>query len=137
MLVTAILVRWGIVPTIACNGVQAVLLAQRQDFDFILMDIIMPVMNGVLATAKIRQAEREKPACPQVPIVAYTVLDLGANQAQLARVGLTAVLPKPCSSISLQSCLEFWCPDRLSVAGEEDLKSPSGRPLARDGRTRA
>lgn len=116
MLVTAILLRWGIVPAIACNGEQAVLLAQRHAFDFVLMDIMMPVMNGVIATARIRQLERESSAPGQVPIVAYTSLDLSTDPSQLERVGLSAVLPKPCSSTALQACLERWCPG-LSLRG--------------------
>ena len=68
MLVTAVLTRWGIVPTIACNGEQAVLISERQAFDIVLMDMLMPVMDGVVATAKIRQAERENPLRGQVPI---------------------------------------------------------------------
>lgn len=119
LLVCAVLERWRLVPTIACNGSQAVIIAQRQSFDIVLMDILMPVMDGVVATAKIRQAEREnplqKPVQKPVPIVAYTSLDLGADPVWLARVGLTAVLPKPCNALSLQTCLARWCPDRFVV----------------------
>jgi len=115
MQVSAVLMRWGIVPTLACNGEQAVKLAERRDFDLVLMDILMPVMDGVVATAKIRQFERENPTRASVPIVAYTSLDLGTDRARWARVGLTAVLPKPCSATSLQSCLAQWCPDRFAV----------------------
>lgn len=115
MLVTAVLTRWGIVPTIACDGAQAVLITERQDFDIVLMDILMPVMDGVVATAKIRQAERENPLRTQVPIVAYTSLDLGKDPVRLARVGLSAILPKPCSAESLQTCLARWCPNKFVV----------------------
>ncbi len=113
MAVTSALVRWGIVPTMACNGEQAVKLAERCEFDFVLMDILMPVMDGVVATARIRQFERENPTRAAVPIVAYTSLDLGPDTAHLARVGLSAVLPKPCSATALLSCLAFWCPHRF------------------------
>lgn len=113
MLVTAVLTRWGIVPTIACDGAQAVQIAERQHFDIVLMDLLMPVMDGVVATAKIRQAERENPLRAQVPIVAYTSLDLGSDPTRMARVGWTAVLPKPCSAITLRACLARWCPDRF------------------------
>lgn len=115
MLVTTVLTRWGIVPTIACNGAQAVLVIERQNFDIVLMDMLMPVMDGVVATAKIRQAERESPLRAQVPIIAYTSLNLGTDPGLLARVGLTAVLPKPCSPSSLQACLARSCPDRFLV----------------------
>lgn len=115
LLVTAVLTRWGIVPTIACNGSQAVIIAERHSFDIVIMDILMPVMDGVVATAKIRQAERENPLREPVPIVAYTSLDLGAYPERLARVGLTAILHKPCNATSLQNCLARWCPDKFPV----------------------
>lgn len=115
MLVTAVLTRWGIVPTIACDGEQAVRITERQDFDIVLMDMLMPVMDGVVATARIRQAERENPLRVQVPIVAYTSLDLGSDTERLAQIGLTAILAKPCSATSLQACLARWCPDKFWV----------------------
>jgi CheY-like chemotaxis protein len=117
MLVNAILMRWGLVPTIACNGKQAVQLAETHDFDLVLMDILMPVMDGIVATAKIRQIEREKLSRLPVPIVAYTSLDLGSDGTQLARVGLSAVLAKPCNSTSMRLCLERWCPDKFGPGG--------------------
>lgn len=113
LLVTTVLSRWGIVPTVASDGAQAVQIAAQQAFDIVLMDILMPVMDGVTATAKIRQAERDNPARAPMPIVAYTSMNLGANSALLHRVGLTAVLAKPCNRSTLQSCLAQHCPDRF------------------------
>ncbi len=113
MQVNAVLMRWSLLPTIACNGAQAVQLAGRHDFDLVLMDILMPVMDGIVATAKIRQIEREQLSRRPVPIVAYTSRELVADGAQLARVGLSAVLAKPCSAASLRQCLERWCPDKF------------------------
>lgn len=113
MLVNAVLMRWSLVPTIACNGAQAVALAGRHDYDLVLMDVLMPVMDGIVATAKIRQLEREKLKRRPVPIVAYTSLDLVADGAQLERVGLSAVLAKPCTAASMRMCLERWCPDKF------------------------
>jgi two-component system sensor histidine kinase BarA len=115
MLLTAVLMRWGIVPTMACDGAQAVRIAEQQAFDIVFMDMVMPEMDGVVATAKIRQMEREHPQRTPVPIIAYTSLDLSAHPEQLARVGLTSVLPKPCTLGALQVCLESWCPDRFGA----------------------
>jgi CheY-like chemotaxis protein len=113
ILVSAVLGQWGITPAIACNGAQAVQILGRQDFDIVFMDLFMPVMDGMAATAKIRQAEREEPGRAQVPIVAYTSLDLNADPIHLSRVGLTAVLAKPCSPTTMQSCLALHCPDKF------------------------
>ena len=114
MLVAAVLARWGIVPTIACNGEQAVRITQRQGFDLVLMDVLMPVMDGIVATARIRQAEREDPQRMPMPIIAYTSLDLGTHPERLARVGLSAVLAKPCSATTLGQCLAQWCGSKFA-----------------------
>lgn len=116
LLVKAVLHRWDIVPTMAENGERAALLAMSCEFDLILMDMVMPVMDGVVATARIRQFERENPTRPPLPIVAYTSLDLISAKFSLRDLGLTAVLAKPCSPSSLRLCLERWCPDRFFAA---------------------
>ncbi len=126
MLVTAVLTRWGVVPTIACNGEQAVRIAAQQDFDIVLMDMLMPVMDGVVATARIRQAERENPVREQVPIIAYTSLNLGADPQRLAQIGLTAILPKPCNASTLRACLERWCPQTLGGQSGAQTGAPPG-----------
>lgn len=114
MLVVAVLARWGIVPAIACNGEQAVRITQQQGFDPVLMDVLMPVMDGIVATARIRQAEREDPLRTPMPIIAYTSLDLGTHPERLARVGLSAVLAKPCSATTLGQCLAQWCGSKFA-----------------------
>jgi two-component system, sensor histidine kinase len=111
MLVTAMLLRWNIVPTMACDGLQAVRLAERRHFDCILMDLQLPVVDGIVATALIRQDQRENPSRPVTPVVAYTALDLGAVSTRLQRVGWTAVLHKPCTPLALRNCLALCCPD--------------------------
>lgn len=111
-LVTGLLLKWGIVPTLAGNGEQAVLLTQRRGFDLVIMNILMPVMDGVVATAKIRQFERENLLEQPVPIVAYSAQDLSSVKVPLEHAGVTAVLYKPCSASSLRSCLAFCCPGR-------------------------
>ena len=110
------LARWDIVPTMACNGAQAVILAERTGFDIVLMDLLMPVMGGVAATAEMRQAECQKGVREQRPIVACTSLDPATDPRWTARVGFSAVLRKPCTAMELQKCLARWCPDKFLVS---------------------
>mgnify|MGYP001303913516 CR=1 FL=1 len=55
--------------TSAKNGLEAVDLAETQEFDLILMDIQMPKMDGITAMKKIRQGHN--PACPILAVTAY------------------------------------------------------------------
>lgn len=114
LLVTGLLLKWGIVPTPVCKGEHAVQLVQRQGFDVVIMNFLMPDVDGVVATARIRQFERENARGTPVPIVAYSALDLDSMSVQLQRLGVTAVLSRPCCSASLRSCLDFCADARHS-----------------------
>jgi hypothetical protein len=97
---------WGIVPMLAADGAEAVALAAVHDFDLILMDLQMPVLDGLAATRQIRTHEQEH-ARPRAPVLAYTSR---AVEARLLRLcGLDGVLDKPCSAQALQQCLLRWC----------------------------
>ena len=111
--IEAVLARWGIEPTIASDGEEAVKRAHFSAFDLVLMDIVMPVLDGVAATRRIRQFGRDSKTSPTVPIIAYSSLNLVRDPAMHERTGLSDVLPKPCTSASLQACIEQWCPDRV------------------------
>jgi CheY-like chemotaxis protein len=96
----------GVTPALADNGAQAVALAQAQAFDLILMDLQMPVLDGLGATKRIRVFERERSAA-RVPVLAYTSFAVDKNL--LRDCGLDGVLDKPCSRQALQDCLLRWC----------------------------
>ena len=96
----------GITPTLARDGAQAVALACERGFDLILMDLQMPVLDGLTATRQIRVHETER-AHPRAPVVAYTSCRV---EAQLLReCGVDGVLEKPCAAEALQECLLRWC----------------------------
>jgi two-component system, sensor histidine kinase and response regulator len=96
----------GIVPTLAEDGAEAVALAGARTFDLILMDLQMPVLDGLAATQRIRAVEHERSA-GRVPVLAYTSYALDRNL--LRYCGLDGVLEKPCSAQTLQDCLLRWC----------------------------
>jgi two-component system sensor histidine kinase/response regulator len=80
--------------------------AQAQAFDLILMDLQMPVLDGLGATKRIRVFEQERSAA-RVPVLAYTYC---AFDRQLLRdCGLDGVLDKPCSARALRDCLQRFC----------------------------
>jgi len=113
LLVEAVLARWGIRPALAADGEEAVHMAHFAAFDLVLMDLVMPVLDGVASTRRIRAFSRDSKTSSKVPIIAYSSLDLEHDRALLQRVGLSDVLSKPCNSESLRTCLEQWCPDKF------------------------
>ena len=104
-----LLFRWGIIPVIADNGLRAVKMFQEQTFDIILMDISMPVMDGLEATMQIRSEELEHPDRPRCPIVAYTSGGTANDRALWRKIGIDAVLNKPSQPEQMEACLHQWC----------------------------
>jgi CheY-like chemotaxis protein len=101
-----LLAPWGITPTVAADGAEAVSLACRRRFDVILMDVQMPVLDGLVATQQIRRFELEQ-ACSRTPVLAYTSHPV--DERLLRHCGLDGALAKPCSAHVLQACLLRWC----------------------------
>ena len=94
----AMLSAMGMTVETAGDGAEALSAAASRAFDLILMDIQMPVMDGVEATRRIR-------ALPgpgsQVPIVALTANVLAAQKTLYASVGMNGCLAKPLSPTAL------------------------------------
>jgi CheY-like chemotaxis protein len=76
------------------NGADAVDAWRAAHWDLVLMDIQMPVMDGVTATRLIRQAEREA-GRPRTPIVALTANALSHQAAEYVAAGMDGLVPKP------------------------------------------
>lgn len=76
------------------DGLQAVQLVQRQRFDVVLMDLQMPLLDGLEATRQIRAWESEK-ARPRIPIVAMTAHAFEEDRQRCLAAGMDGFLPKP------------------------------------------
>ena len=116
MLTSAVLHQWGITPTLACAGEEAVRIAREQEFDLILMDIEMPGMGGFAASKRIRQIERERQRRARASIVACTGLPLPLDKVMMRRSGMNDALQKPCPASALGDCLHRWCAGKLASA---------------------
>jgi len=80
---------------------QAVLEAlEHESFDVILMDVHMPVMDGLEATRQIRQRERER-GQPPLPILALTGSTRDEHRFLCIEAGMNATLPKPIAKQAL------------------------------------
>lgn len=79
---------------IANNGVEAVEKFQQQKFDVILMDIMMPVMDGLEATVKIREIEAANNA-QRTPIIALTANTMDNDREKCLSYGMDEFMSKP------------------------------------------
>ena len=91
--VKTVLEKRGHMVTIADNGREAVELSRQNDFDVILMDVQMPVMDGLQATAAIREDERRKGKT--TPIIAMTAQAMRGDREKCLEAGMDADLAKP------------------------------------------
>ena len=93
MLMKKLFSKWNIVPTIADNGERAVEIVQYGNFDVILMDLQMPVMNGFDAAMEIRKMP--DPAKANIPIIALTASALFDIKDQVESAGMNDYVAKP------------------------------------------
>lgn len=88
--------------TSATNGAEALALFQQQTFDVVLMDVQMPVMDGLSASQHIRQYERDAHVAP-TPIIALTASVLDADKLAARGAGMDGFASKPINLFELQS----------------------------------
>ncbi|TDZ31940.1 Hybrid signal transduction protein dokA [Colletotrichum spinosum] len=77
----------------------------RRRFDFVLMDISMPVLNGFEATRRIRELEREHQMSPPANIIALTGLASADARREAESAGIDVFLPKPVRFAELSKLL--------------------------------
>jgi PAS domain S-box-containing protein len=109
-LAVALLGRHGHAVVVAQNGREAVAAAEREPFDLVLMDVQMPEMGGLEATAAIR--ERERRTGRHVPILALTAHAMKGDRERCLDAGMDGYLSKPIQARELLQAL-----DRLSREG--------------------
>ncbi len=92
---------------IANNGEEAIKATQQQDFDLILMDCHMPIVDGYTATRQIRNIEQEEEKA-QVPIIALTADVAILNQEMCIKSGMNDYMTKPIAIKELKKTLRVW-----------------------------
>jgi len=107
-----LLERMGLQPTFAENGLQALDLAARHDFDWVLMDIHMPEMDGLACARAIRQLPGAR---GRVPIIAVTADVMNEAGEQALAAGMDAFLSKPLQRLALEQTLNRLKGVRMSA----------------------
>jgi CheY-like chemotaxis protein len=106
-LVLVMLARAGYVAEVAMDGREALALLRTRRFDLVLMDLQMPVMDGLQATRELRQPGSGV-LDPAVPVVALTANAFAEDRARSFAAGMNDFLTKPVDPRRLLDTLAKW-----------------------------
>jgi CheY-like chemotaxis protein len=123
----SVLTKLGLSVRFAMDGQQAVdVVTSGEIFDLILMDVMMPELDGLQATLQIRQWEASH-ARPPCPIIAVTANVFDENRRRCAEVGMNDFIPKPFIFAELRQTLSAW----LQPGAQRDTPLMSQEPESR------
>jgi PAS domain S-box-containing protein len=129
MVATEILSEADIVIHKAGNGLEAIEILREQAFDAVLMDIQMPVMDGIEATGIIRNELNLK----TLPIIAMTANAMTGDRERCISAGMNDYISKPIESRQLYAALSRWISRKNKAvtrfSGELPLVPPSNEAL--------
>jgi PAS domain S-box-containing protein len=120
--VLALLTKMGLQAAVAHNGREAIEMAAGHDYDAILMDCLMPEVDGFQATRHIREGEHAR----HVPIIAMTALSMPGDHERCLAAGMDDYLSKPIRRAALDAAMRRWLPalaSRVSApsVGDDDV----------------
>ena len=98
---------YAIKSTCVISGEQAIEAAGREKFDLVLMDYMMPHMDGIEAMKHIRE---KYPEYKDIPIIAFTANAVEEARDVLLKEGMDDFIAKPIKSIELEEMLMKWLP---------------------------
>ncbi|MCG6190743.1 response regulator [Maribellus maritimus] len=96
--------------TAVMYGREAIKLIKEKKFDLILMDIMLPEMDGFEITKAIRKYEKEERINPQIPIIALTANALDNDRDKCYNAGMNEYLSKPFTSDELIGVIDKFFP---------------------------
>ena len=105
----------GVTVDIANNGLEAVRGLRAKHYDAVLMDVQMPVMDGLQATEAIRAIEAHK----TLPIIAMTASVLRGDREGCLKAGMNDYVSKPINVEKMLATLARWLPERRTFAPAE------------------
>ena len=121
LLVTKVLEKRGHSITAVSNGREAVTAFEGHAFDLVLMDLEMPVLDGFMATAAIRERESAGPF--HVPIIALTADLADKERTRCCSAGMDACLTKP---LEMKTFIEVV--EKLAEEGEPSSRREDRGP---------
>ncbi|MYL81607.1 response regulator [Desulfovibrio aerotolerans] len=118
--------RLGAVVAVAANGREAVAMVARRVYDVVLMDVQMPVMDGLAATRAIRSL----PGTRALPIVALTAHALAEDRQRCLNAGMNDYLTKPLDVARLLAVLGQWIAAAPLPAREQPAQAATAAATA-------
>ena len=121
---------------LADSGKRALQMIEKKKYHLIFMDHMMPVMDGIETTERIRQSGNEY--YHTVPIIALTANALMDAREQFAKAGMNDFVAKPIEIKEICKCLKKWLPEELIIASDPsnqriETKAVSGGNVAAQG----
>jgi hypothetical protein len=113
-LAVALLRRLGHEVDVAANGAEAVAALACQNYDLVLMDCRMPVMDGFDAARAVRRGG-DGVRNPEIPIIAMTADAMEGQREQVVAAGMDDYLSKPIDAARLQAAVLRWIDGRQAA----------------------
>jgi signal transduction histidine kinase/ActR/RegA family two-component response regulator len=107
LIVRKMLKKLDVAPTIVGDGAAALQAASERHYDLILMDVMMPNMNGIEATGRIRSSDGP---CRDIPIIAFTAAAFDSDREKALEAGMTDFIEKPARLETLRTVLRRHLP---------------------------
>ncbi|MCW5664231.1 MAG: response regulator [Piscinibacter sp.] len=126
-LVVELLQAAGVVVSVAGDGREALEMLERQRFDAVLMDCLMPVMDGYAATRALRQ----RPELRDLPVIALTANAMVGDRDKALAAGMSDHIAKPVRLDTLLAALARWLPTPITPGAPPDSSASaaaSSRP---------
>ena len=128
-LILLLLEKRGYRAAVARTGREVLDAVRRQHFDLVLMDVEMPLMNGIEATRVIREAEAS--GTRHLPIVAMTAHAMRGDRERCLEAGMDAYISKPIQASELYRTIEALVPRGSSRPGKSATRpAPNGEAAA-------
>ena len=107
-----VLQQMGYEADLAGNGLEALAALDRQPYELIFMDVMMPEMNGFEATTAIRERQKQNPVQPNykdsIVIVAMTANAMQGDREKCLAAGMDDYMPKPVRPEDVRKIMELW-----------------------------
>ena len=98
-------------PDTASNGEEALRAMQERQYDLVLMDCEMPVLDGFSATERLREWEQREQR-GRTPVVALTAHILAEHKERARQVGMDGHMSKPVEMSQLRELIAHWVVER-------------------------